>query len=224
MRSPITIMKPPFLAPRRSGFTLIELLVVISIIAMLATLLFPVGSKLIDQAHNAKCRNNMRQLGMLIITAATDNDGTYPAIENDPKNPIHKPEDGKVWTMPELVQARGGTVDILKCPADLRAKLFHPKDTTGTQSYFEAKGSSYEWYPLYEGENVNAPKRYGFGSARSMPPSRVRLLMDYAENGEAPHDRSPEASTMHVFYADGSVRPAVIVKGAVSGNWREGGG
>ena len=205
-------MNLSFSRSRRGAFTLIELLVVISIIAMLATLLFPVGSKVIGQVHDAKCRNNMRQLGMLIITAATDNDGTYPAIENDPKNPIHTPEDGKVWTMPELVQARGGTLEILKCPADLRAKLFHPKESAATQSYFDAKGSSYEWYPLYEGENINLPRRYGFGNARTLPPSRVRLLMDYAENGEAPHDRSPEASSMHVFYGDGSVRPVAIIK------------
>jgi prepilin-type N-terminal cleavage/methylation domain-containing protein len=195
------------------GFTLIELLVVIAIIAMLATLLFPVGNKVIDSVHETKCSSNLRQLGIIIQTAATDNDGAYPNIENDPQNPIHKPEDGRVWTFPELVKAQGASVDVLKCPADLRAKLFHSKNGDGTTSYFEAKGSSYEWYPLYEGEKTVAPRRFGFGdSPRTFPPSRVRLLMDYAENGEAPHNRSPESSSMHVFYADGSVRTIVLTK------------
>jgi prepilin-type N-terminal cleavage/methylation domain-containing protein len=194
------------------AFTLIELLVVISIIAMLATLLFPVTGKIMDQMADAKCANNMRQIGMIIQTAATDDNGTYPNIENDPQNPIHKAEDGKVWTLSELMKARGASAEIVKCPADLRAKLYNPKDSGKPTSYVEAKGSSYEWYPLYEGENVNAPRRFGFDSARTLPPSRVRLLMDYAESGEAPHDRSSESSSMHSLYADGSVRTIVIPK------------
>ena len=197
---------------RTRGFTLIELLVVLAIIAALVTLIFPVVGKVTDQLHDTKCLSNLRQLGIVIQTAAAENNGTYPSIENDPQNPIHKPEDGKVWTMPELVQSRGATVDILKCPADLRAKLAHPKNTSGSKSYFETKGSSYEWYPLYEGESINAPRRMIFGSIRSMPPSRVRLLMDYAESGEAPHDRTADASSLHVFYADGSVRTVALLK------------
>lgn len=194
------------------AFTLIELLVVMGIIAMLATLLFPISAKIIDQVQETKCSSNMRQIGVIIQTVATDNDGTYPHIENDPQNPIHKEEDGKVWTLAEMMKARGVSVDVLKCPADLSAKLSHPTNGGNGTSYFETKGSSYEWYPLYEGENVTAPRRFGFGSARSLPPSRVRLLMDYAESGEGPHDRSPESSSMHTLYADGSVRTVVLTK------------
>jgi prepilin-type N-terminal cleavage/methylation domain-containing protein len=197
----------------KRGFTLIELLVVIAILAMLATLLFPVTEKVFDKVHDTKCSSNLRQLGIVIQSAANDNNGTYPNIENDPQNPIHKPEDGRVWTFAELVTAQGAGVDILKCPADLRSKLFHAKNGEGTMSYFEGKGSSYEWYPLYEGEKVTAPRRFGRGdSVRTLPPSRVRLLMDYAENGEAPHDRSDGGSSMRVFYADGSIRTVVLTK------------
>lgn len=194
------------------GFTLIELLVVFAIIAMLATLLFPVAGQVLDKVHATKCTNNLRQLGIVIQTMASQNDGAFPNIENDPQNPIHQPGDGKVWTMRELVQAHGASLEILKCPADLRAALFHAKSSQTTRSYFEGKGSSYEWYPLYEGENINAPRRLMFGTVRTMPLSRVRLLMDYAESGEAPHSRSPEGSSMHVFYADGSVRTVALAK------------
>ncbi len=197
------------------AFTLLELLVVIAIIGTLASLLFPVTAKVIDQLHGVKCNNNLRQLGMIIRTSAGDNANGYPRIENDPQNPIHTEEDGKIWTLPELVKAYGGSADILKCPADLRSKLAQPKSSTEGMSYYEAKGSSYEWYPYYEGENINAPRRLtgrGGDNFRVIPPNRVRLLMDYAESGEAPHDRSPESSTMHSVYADGSVRKVVLVK------------
>jgi prepilin-type N-terminal cleavage/methylation domain-containing protein len=195
------------------AFTLIELLVVIAVIAMLATLLLPVTAKVIDQANASKCQHNLRQLGMLIQTAATDNNGAYPLIENDPKNPIHKEDaGGRVWTLPELVQARGGSLELLKCPADPKAKLAHPKNTNGTSSYYEMFGSSYEWFPFFEGENVNAPRIFTPFGTRNIPPKRVRLLMDYAENGEAPHNRSTAGSSMHVVYADGSVRTVTLTK------------
>jgi len=42
--------------------------------------------------------------------------------------------------------------------------------------------------------------------------------MDYAENGEAPHNRSAESSSMHVFYADGSVRTVVLTKDGGGGS------
>ncbi|HEX5175627.1 MAG TPA: type II secretion system protein [Chthoniobacteraceae bacterium] len=206
-------MKSAHLPPQKqnAAFTLIELLVVIAIIALLASLFVPATTAFLEKANEVKCGSNLRQIGVIIQTAATDNNGAYPNIENDPNDPIHQPEDGKVWTLAELVQARGASIDILKCPADVRAKLAHPKDRQSS-SYFELKGSSYEWYPMYEGENVVAPRRFDFRRVRSVPPSRVRLLMDYAETGEAPHERSDSGSMMQVFFADGSVRPVFLTK------------
>ena len=146
-------------------------------------------------------------------TAATDNNGAYPLIENDPNNPIHGEDaGGKVWTLPELIQSRGGSLDLLKCPADEKAKLAHPQNQNATASYHAMLGSSYEWLPFFEGENVNAPRIFTPFGTRNVPPKRVRLLMDYAENGEAPHNRSISGSSMHVAYADGSVRTVTLNK------------
>jgi prepilin-type processing-associated H-X9-DG protein len=103
-------------------------------------------------------------------------------------------------------------IDLLKCPADLSTKLVHGKNSGGNRSYFETKGSSYEWFPLYEGENVHAPRQMVLGSLHPVLSSRVRLLMDYAESGEAPHHRSADASGLNVFYADGSVRTVTLQK------------
>src|SRR5687768_12572628 len=118
----------PFTSQRIAAFTLIELMVVIAIIIVLGSFLVPVTSQLFENARETKCTNNLRQLGVVIQTEAMDHDGTYPRIENDPNNPIHSEDDGKVWTLRELVQARGVSLDILKCPSDLEAKLARPKD------------------------------------------------------------------------------------------------
>jgi len=49
-----------------SGFTLLELLVVIGIIAVLAALLLPVLSAAQDRGKSAACKNNLRQIGLLM--------------------------------------------------------------------------------------------------------------------------------------------------------------
>ena len=47
----------------RRGFTLIELLVVITIIAVLAAILFPVFAKAKDAARTSTCTSNLKQIG-----------------------------------------------------------------------------------------------------------------------------------------------------------------
>ncbi|BDI30276.1 hypothetical protein CCAX7_23270 [Capsulimonas corticalis] len=60
------------------GFTLIELLVVISIIAVLAAILFPVFAKVREKARQTSCMSNMKQLGLAIMQYTQDNDDVYP--------------------------------------------------------------------------------------------------------------------------------------------------
>lgn len=55
---------------RRSGFTLIELLVVIVIIVILAALAFPAINLAREAARRSQCTNNLRQLGLSMLTRA----------------------------------------------------------------------------------------------------------------------------------------------------------
>ena len=64
--------------PAARGFTLIELLVVISIITILASMMLPglAGAK--DQARNAQCLNNLRQIGIALKLYIDDNNFRFP--------------------------------------------------------------------------------------------------------------------------------------------------
>lgn len=62
----------------RYGFTLVELLVVITIIALLAAIIFPVYGHAKERAKRYGCINNSRQLAAALEMYAQDHDGTYP--------------------------------------------------------------------------------------------------------------------------------------------------
>src|SRR2546428_7344243 len=75
MRTMIKPRKPN--RPRLPAFTLIELLVVIAIIAILAALLLPVLSKAKLRAQQIQCLNNVKQLNMVGLMYASDNEGRF---------------------------------------------------------------------------------------------------------------------------------------------------
>lgn len=84
---------------RQAGFTLVELLVVITIIAILAALVFTLASAAIGKAKETVSVSNMRQLYSAVILYEDDHDGNAPR------------------TLPRAFQyAR--SKEIFRCPGD----------------------------------------------------------------------------------------------------------
>lgn len=88
-----------------AGFTLIELLVVISIIALLAAILFPVFSRARAKALSGSCQSNLHQIGLSIRMYTTDNDGDI----------LPGKEGSSTW--PILIFPYTRNVQIYVCPA-----------------------------------------------------------------------------------------------------------
>ena len=79
--------------PLHRGFTLIELLVVISIIAILAAILFPVFARARENARRASCMSNLKQIGLGFMQYTQDYDERYPlaaykTLIGDPATPL----------------------------------------------------------------------------------------------------------------------------------------
>ena len=70
-------------ASRCRAFTLLELLVVISIIAILAAILFPVFARARENARRTSCQSNLKQIGLGILQYTQDYDETYPLTYMD---------------------------------------------------------------------------------------------------------------------------------------------
>lgn len=62
----------------KAAFTMVELLVVITIIAVLAALLFSLASRMRNKASSAISVSNLRQVGAAMVTYASDNNSTLP--------------------------------------------------------------------------------------------------------------------------------------------------
>ena len=72
-------MKP---IPRRNGFTLTEILVTITIIIILAVVVFTASSRIVNSAQKAVCVQNLRGIGIAIQAYCTDRNGRLPGPLN----------------------------------------------------------------------------------------------------------------------------------------------
>ena len=95
----------------RHGFTLIEILVVISIVGLIAGLLFPVFSRARDSARTATCASNLKQIGLAFRLYLNDNRNLHP-VDQGPLGPYANCN----WA--DQIYPYAKSTAIFSCPTD----------------------------------------------------------------------------------------------------------
>jgi len=110
-----------------AAFTLIELLVTIAIIAILASILFPVFARARESARRTSCLSNMKQAGLGMMMYLQDYDETYPHYStNYPHGAGPKPEggwwytsssEGDSWFWQNMIFPYVKNINVFQCPS-----------------------------------------------------------------------------------------------------------
>jgi prepilin-type N-terminal cleavage/methylation domain-containing protein len=96
---------------RFEGFSLVELLVVMTVIGLLAALLFPALSAARENSRRIRCGQNLRQINLALALYALDNHDVLPP----PQEPVG------YW--PSMLWPQYVNLGLLLCPTDQAAIL-----------------------------------------------------------------------------------------------------
>lgn len=149
------------------AFTLVELIVVLAIIALLSTLVLPLGQTMILKARSLKCSYNLKSIGLAAAQAASDNNNQYPEIDQAAV-PIY-PSGSGATNLIGALGPYGITTNTIQCPIDMGS---HP-------SSFQTYGSSYEWNPVFDDESTTTPTLYFGTQPIPVNSTHVRLCADF---------------------------------------------
>jgi prepilin-type processing-associated H-X9-DG protein len=108
--------------PPQAAFTLIELLIIIAIIALLMGLLLPAVQKVREAASNARCKNNLKQIGLALSLYADEN-GQFPTLSY-PFSQNSQLHDGYAYRIRPYVEQDHADIHnvlaVFQCPSDPR--------------------------------------------------------------------------------------------------------
>jgi prepilin-type N-terminal cleavage/methylation domain-containing protein/prepilin-type processing-associated H-X9-DG protein len=176
------------------GFTLIEMLVVIAIIAVLASILFPVFIRARESARRTRCAANLKQLGLAVQMYAADYDDLIPQTFGAPHHMIWRDDMGPT--------AHGRLMPYVRS-----LSLFFCPTATGVKENTDPGGRG--WGGGIGGAWCNYLYRNGKADSSVVIDHNegLAMMMDYNNPGEsATQSKSHNEDFVNILWADGHVK------------------
>lgn len=207
---------------RATGFTLIELLMVVSLLAILAAILFPVFAGVRESARRTTCASNLHQLGVAITLHAQDNDEHYPiGVDSaDHGSYLWEPSPQQQAILPTAPLLRVildpylKNHDVWRCPSDAGNHTLVLTDAIGNDfdvklipTAFIRLGTSYIYRLPLGMDGINFPGDCSIGdppNIQVLGPSSSAVLADAAPNWHG-DITSLDTQKINILYADGHV-------------------
>jgi prepilin-type N-terminal cleavage/methylation domain-containing protein len=173
------------------GFTIIELLAVISIIGILASMIFPVFARAREQARSTVCADNLHEIGMALQMYAGDWDGRYPPQEDNLAPIARRMGQYRNLRCPSALYSGLTKKDLARLAKAKHIEYVNPDMRGGGQPY-----SGERWTPVIA-DGVLLGADYYYHAGWTNEASGNALL---AAEREASH-----IGRAHVLYASGRV-------------------
>lgn len=145
------------------GFTLIELLIVIAIVAILASILFPVFAQSRDKARAASCFSNLQQIGLAYTMYQQDYDGRLPLTNHS----------GGLASWIQACQPYIKNREIYRCPSDTSVKRWAQTEDEWTNTANDVRRSSYFLNAWLAGGGPTGESAFGTDVAVANPSSVI---------------------------------------------------
>jgi prepilin-type processing-associated H-X9-DG protein/prepilin-type N-terminal cleavage/methylation domain-containing protein len=166
------------------GFTLIELLVVISVIAIIAAILFPVFAQAREKARQISCVNNLKQIGLAFFEYGDDYDDKMPpwdTVEGTAPNYTYRDLWASNYEPTQFNSVAGGFIYPYESNVNIR---YCPSFSATKYALFADYGYNVEY--MYD--NFTPPVYF-----HNIPEPAVTLLFTDTASGSIPLQENPSA-------------------------------